>query len=52
MNPTTNLPLFIERLYGVEIVEGATNIEKADFKGGACAFMMGNEVPLRTSHIN
>jgi len=31
------------RLYGVEIVEGATSVECACFTGHACAFMMGNE---------
>mmetsp|Transcript_4897 Transcript_4897/g.6342 ORF Transcript_4897/g.6342 Transcript_4897/m.6342 type:complete len:169 (+) Transcript_4897:79-585(+) len=31
------------RLYGVEIVDGATNIEHADFSNKICAFMMGNE---------
>ena len=31
------------RLYGVEIVEGATSVESACFTGHACAFMMGNE---------
>ena len=30
-------------LYGVEIVDGATAIENVDFRGHACAFMMGNE---------
>ena len=31
------------RLYGVEIVDGATSIEKAAFDGHPCAFMLGNE---------
>lgn len=36
------------RLYGVEIVEGATNVELASFRNAdgtphRCAFMMGNE---------
>jgi hypothetical protein len=37
------LLIWIKRLYGVEIVDGATSIESADFAGHGCAFMMGNE---------
>jgi hypothetical protein len=39
------MTLFLQfgRLYGIEIVDGATSVEAAIFEGHGCAFMMGNE---------